>query len=110
MVKALAKVLNLGLMVLPLLCGAAHAGSNQCEGTVKAGKPWTSIVGKTGDYAPQGCRVKTASRLGRRNIAVCPDGSECSIAFVLSGKDDPRWDKDASIWTVTKMKGVYRKR
>ena len=42
----------------------AHAGSNVCQGTVQVGKEWTTVKGKSGDYAPEGCRFQTTSELG----------------------------------------------
>ena len=63
---------------------AAHAGSNTCEGTVTVGKEWTTVKGDTGDMAPGGCRFQTASKLGRRIIATCPDGSQCLIDVPLN--------------------------
>ena len=64
----------------------AHAGSNVCQGTVQVGKEWTTVKGKFGDYAPDGCRFQTTSELGRRIIAACPDTSECMIDVPLDEK------------------------
>jgi hypothetical protein len=62
----------------------AHAGSNTCEGNVMVGKEWTTAKGDTGDFAPDGCRFLTSSKLGRRIIAACPDGSQCLIDVPLN--------------------------
>ena len=71
----------------------AHAGVNTCEGTVQVGKEWTMVVGDTGNYAPNGCRFPTASSLGRRILATCPNGSQCLIDVSLKelkeGSDTP---------------------
>lgn len=66
---------------------AAHAGSNMCGGTIQVGPEWSTVKG-LGDYEPDGCRFKTASPLGRRIIAACPNGSECEINMPL-GKRSP---------------------
>jgi hypothetical protein len=79
---------------------AASAGSNVCEGTVQVGKEWTTIRGEFGDYAPEGCRFQTASKLGRRIIAACPNGSECQIDIPLN----KRQSTITSITNVTKTK------
>lgn len=73
---------------LALLTTAAHAGVNTCEGTVQAGAEWTMVVGETGNYAPNGCRFATASKLGRRILAVCPNGSQCLIDVSLRELED----------------------
>lgn len=65
---------------------AAQAGSNTCEGTVTVGKEWTTIKGDLGDHAPEGCRFQTSSKLGRRIIAACPEGSECQIDIPLNNR------------------------
>ena len=41
------------------------------------------MVGHMGDYAPNGCRFKTASKMGQTVLATCPDGSECQIDLPL---------------------------
>jgi predicted small secreted protein len=60
---------------------AAHAGSNTCEGTVAVGKEWTTLKSDTDAL---GCRFQTASNLGRRILAICPDGSPCMISIPLN--------------------------
>jgi hypothetical protein len=77
--------------------GHAHAGSNECEGTVQVGKEWTTIKGELGDYAPDGCRFLSVSRLGRRIIAVCQDGSDCQI-------DVPLTKRSSTITSVTSVR------
>jgi hypothetical protein len=74
----------------------AHAGSNVCEGAVQVGKEWTTVKGEFGDYAPEGCRFQTASKLGRRIIAACPDGSECMI-------DVPLTKRSSTITSITNV-------
>ena len=59
----------------------AHAGSNTCQGTVQIGKEWTTVKGDSSD---QSCQFQTGSQLGRRIIAICPDGSECMINIPLN--------------------------
>jgi hypothetical protein len=71
-----------------LLTTAAHAGVNTCEGTVTVGPQWTTVVGETGNYAPNGCRFPTASKLGRRIIAACSNGSQCIIDVSLKELSD----------------------
>jgi hypothetical protein len=78
------KLLALGVVVvLSPISGAAKAGSNECDGIVQVDQEWTTVSGEIGDYAPKGCRFLTASQLGRRILAVCPDGSECQIQLPL---------------------------
>ena len=74
----------------------AHAGSNVCQGTVQVGKEWTTVKGKFGDYAPDGCRFQTTSELGRRIIAACPDTSECMI-------DVPLTKRSSTITSITNV-------
>jgi hypothetical protein len=66
-----------------LLTTTARAGINTCEGTVTVGKEWTTVVGDTGNYEPNGCRFPTASKLGQRILSVCPNGSQCIIDVSL---------------------------
>jgi hypothetical protein len=72
---------------------AAHAGVNSCEGTVHVGTEWTTVIGEFGNYAPNGCRFLTASKLGRRILTACPDGSQCmidvSLPELIEGSDAP---------------------
>jgi hypothetical protein len=75
----------------------AYAGSNVCEGTVLVGKEWTTVKGEFSDYAPDGCRFLTVSKLGRRIIAACPDGSECQI-------DVPLTKRSSSITSITSVR------
>jgi hypothetical protein len=79
---------------------AARAGSNTCEGTVTVGTEWTTVKSQYGDYAPDGCRFQTASKLGRRIIAACPDGSQCMIDVPLN----KRSNTITSITNVEKVK------
>jgi hypothetical protein len=67
--------------VMMVCSGPAFAGSNECDGVVKVGPEWTTVVGDMGDYAPNGCRFRTNSELGRKLLAKCPDGSECQITL-----------------------------
>ena len=64
---------------LALLTTTAHAGMNRCTGTVLVGNEWTTVKGDLDDYAPDGCRFKTVSKLGYRILAACPNGSVCQI-------------------------------
>ncbi|UPK03053.1 hypothetical protein [Bradyrhizobium sp. 170] len=80
---------------------AAHAGSAICEGALTVGKEWTTVKGPTGDFAPDGCRFQTASKLGRRIIAVCPDGSQCQIDAAFSKRSS---STITGITNVTKIK------
>ena len=66
--------------------GSAFAGSNVCYGLVKVGRGWTTVVSDYGDYAPNGCRFRTKSELGRKILAECPDGSECEIIKEAEGQ------------------------
>jgi len=54
------------------------------RGYVMIGKEWTTVKGDTGDFAPDGCRFLTSSKLGRRIIAACPHGSQCLIDVPLN--------------------------
>jgi hypothetical protein len=79
---------------------AAHAGSNTCEGTVTVGKDWTTVKGDVGDYAPDGCRFLTASKLGRRILAACPDGTaDCAI-------DVPLNKRSSTITSITNVEAI----
>jgi hypothetical protein len=59
----------------------ASAGDRSCLGTIKVGKEWTTI-----EYAALagGCRFKTDSKVGRKILAICPNGVECEIDNDLS--------------------------
>jgi hypothetical protein len=60
------------------------------RGYVMIGKEWTTVKGDTGDFAPDGCRFLTSSKLGRRIIAACPDGSQCLIDVPLNKRSHNR--------------------
>jgi hypothetical protein len=77
--KKLSTLLVGAALVATSLSSAVHAGSNRCTGAVKIGNEWTTVISDLDDYAPAGCRFKTASKLGRRILAVCPDGTEQCI-------------------------------
>jgi hypothetical protein len=77
------KFLMLCAIISVALSSGAIAGSNECDGTIKVGEEWTTITGEIGDYAPNGCRFKTKSKMGRRILKTCPDKSECVISFPL---------------------------
>jgi hypothetical protein len=62
-----------------LMMTSAHAGTNTCEGTVNVDHDMTTVVGEYGSFGPNGCRFPTASKLGRRILAACPNGSQCMI-------------------------------
>ena len=62
----------------------AFAGSNVCEGKVAVGTEWTTIIGDTGDFAPNGCRFRSNSPAFKKIIAKCPNGSECAVDFSLN--------------------------
>ena len=81
---------------------AAHAGSNTCEGTVTVGKEWTTVKSQYGDFAPDGCRFQTVSKLGRHILAVCPDGSECMI-------DAPLNKRSSTITSITNVEALSTK-
>jgi hypothetical protein len=81
---------------------AAHAGSNACGGIVQVGPEWTTVKGDLGDFAPDGCRFQTASKLGRRILAVCPDGSECMI-------DVPLGKRSSTITSITNVEAISNK-
>ena len=70
--------------MIGLTTGFAFAGSNTCSGVVTVGVEWTTVKGDVDDYAPDGCRVRSSSTIGRRILAVCPDGSTCSISIPLN--------------------------
>ena len=61
-----------------------HTPVGMCVGHVQVGKEWTTVKREFGDYAPEGCRFQTASELGRRIIAACPDTSVCVIDVPLT--------------------------
>ncbi|TYO66812.1 hypothetical protein FXV83_09595 [Bradyrhizobium hipponense] len=76
------------IIALALLASTAiaQAGSNECGVVVKVGQEWTTVTGDIGDYAPDGCRFRTASKLGRRILAVCPNGADCDIYVRLGSR------------------------
>jgi hypothetical protein len=99
-------------LALLMTGGAANAGSNECEGAVIVGNEWTTVIGKTGDYAPNGCQFKTTSRLGRRILAVCPDKTECWISLPFSTRSvEGRLEGEPAmpIYTITSISGVQRR-
>ena len=79
--------------------GFAFAGSNVCYGLVKVGRGWTTVVSDYGDYAPNGCRFRTKSELGRKILAECPDGSECEI--IKEVEDRPMGNEPRPIATIS---------
>jgi hypothetical protein len=66
----------------------ASAGDWYCLGTVKVEKEWTTIKDTS-------CRFKTDSKVGRKILAICPNGTECEIQM---GILPPAGD----VWTITK--------
>jgi hypothetical protein len=80
---------------------------------VQVDKEWTVVSSDIGDYAPNGCRFRTASKLGRRILAVCPDASECSIQLPVKswpatnyGTDKPSSAKP--VQTITTIVSVQK--
>jgi hypothetical protein len=99
------------VVVLASITGVAQAGSNECDGVVQVGKEWTTVSGEMGDYAPNGCRFRTASKLGRRILAVCPDGSNCQIDLPLKSWPVPSPDAPVKpVQTITTIASVRRLR
>jgi hypothetical protein len=93
------KLSLLAAAAIALLTTAANAGSNSCGGTVQVGPEWTTVKGDLGDFAPNGCRFQTASKLGRRIIAACPNGSECMI-------DVPLNKRSSTITSITNVEAI----
>ena len=87
------KRLMITAAALALLTTTAQAGMNTCEGEVQVGPEWTVVKSEFGNYAPNGCRFLTASKLARRILAVCPNGANCMIDVSLKelkeGSDTP---------------------
>ena len=63
----------------------ARAEVNQCQGVIHAGQKFTLVIDDS-DYKPNGCRFETASPLGRRILAACPNGTRCWIDVVSEQK------------------------
>jgi hypothetical protein len=96
-------------LALLMTSGAANAGSHECEATIKVGEEWTTIIGDTGSYVPNGCQFKTASKLGRRILKVCPDKSECVIYLPLRLiVEQPEGAPALPIHTINIIDGVGR--
>jgi hypothetical protein len=64
------KALAITIAILAGTAAPAVAGDRSCSGTIEAGKEWTTV---------DQCRFKTNSKVGRRILAICPNGVECSI-------------------------------
>jgi hypothetical protein len=79
------------LVVFASIClmESSQAWANVCGGEVSVGKEWTTVKGKpfqynpTGGLSQPGCRFRTDSKVGRRILATCPNGSECAIVVPL---------------------------
>ncbi|HVG51655.1 MAG TPA: hypothetical protein VM867_08485 [Xanthobacteraceae bacterium] len=87
---------------------AAHAGSNACEGIVTIGPEWTIVESehKPADgYYATGCKFRTQTKLGKRVLKECPQGSLCTLDLPLDGPG-----KDMKDGIVTKIDWVTRRR
>ena len=71
------------LVVFASMClmESAQASANVCGGVVSVGKEWTTVKGFP--VFDPGCRFRTNSKVGRRILATCPNGSECAIVVPL---------------------------
>ena len=101
------------VVVLASIPALALVGSNECDGIVQVGEEWTTVAGEMGDYAPNGCQFRTASKLGRRILAVCPDGSECQIDLPLQSWPATAGSADVPVkpvQTITTIASVRRLR
>jgi hypothetical protein len=86
-----------------LLSTSAYAGSNQCVGTVKTLPDWGA-----GNWAAIitdgiGCQFKVRSKVGRKILATCQNGSNCFIELEL-----PKGDIDvlSPVQTIVQPKDV----
>jgi hypothetical protein len=106
--KPLKILISLNLTVMLAFARPAMAGSNECEGLVKVGKEWTTVKSDLGDFAPDGCRFRTASKLGRHILAECPDGSNCTINVPLDLI--PKNPNEHQSPIITKIDSVWQNR
>jgi len=95
-------ILTTAFAVASFVITSAHAGSNMCGGIIEVGPYWTTVKGDLGDFAPDGCRFQTDSKLGRRIIAACPNGSECMI-------DVPLNKRSPTITSITNVESTSTK-
>lgn len=82
------------IAALLMATSTAYAGDRSCLATVVVGPEWTTV----GDY----CRFKTASKLGKRILRICPDGSKCSIGLALDDQRKDHRTDNQFIMTITK--------
>jgi hypothetical protein len=82
--KKLLKPLALAILSLAMLA-PAQAGDNSCSGTISTDKNWVYIVDHpTHGNVPE-CRAKLDSNAGRRILAICQEGSSCTVHLPLEG-------------------------
>jgi hypothetical protein len=60
----------------------AKAGSNECSGPIVTDKEWVRINEEMNE---EPCRVKLNSDLGRRVLAACPAGANCTLDLPIQG-------------------------
>ena len=79
--KTLMKSLAVAAMTVAMLA-PAKAGSNECSGPIVTDKEWIRINEELNERP---CRVKLNSNLGRRVLAVCPVGANCTLYLPIQG-------------------------
>ena len=106
------------ILIATVLIASPAQAAPGCMGKVIVGAEWTTFENtavvphpkEMARYVPSNaCRFKTKSAVGKRILAKCPNGSECTVYLSLD-KLDHHIDVEKQHLTITKhpMYGVTR--
>ena len=93
----------------------AHAGSNECVGTVDVGPELTTITDthssslrddQFGPDEPRLCQFKTNSPLGKRILRVCPEASECTLQLSINNNPSELASRSSALNLIQTAKSV----
>jgi hypothetical protein len=106
------------ILIATVLIASPAQAAPGCMGKIIMGAEWTTFENpavvphpkETTRYVPSlACRFKTKSAIGKRILAKCPNGSQCTVYLSLD-KLDHNIDMEKEHLTITKhpMHGVTR--
>jgi hypothetical protein len=82
------KPLAVAVMSVAMLA-AAHAGDNSCRGVTSVKKDFVYVTERPdlrSNPPMPPCRAPLSSAIGKRILASCPVGSDCTVEMPLEGK------------------------